>query len=131
MLKTVLILTAVLVLAAAGYSWMSATSTTVPADPLTEHTSGVLKTKVQSGVTLKIASLRNRMQQTMAAPEKSMIAAIQKESADLHVQLEDTIKQLGTLGESEEQIKHWLMLIQWPQYVSAEQEFTRFAQQQN
>ncbi len=130
MLKIFLILTAVIVLGAAGYSWVVATGSTVPENPITEATSGAIKTKVQSGVTLKIASLRHRMEQTKAAPEKPMILAIQKESAELHEQMKETIRQLGALGESEEQILHWVNLVQWPQFVADEKLFNEFAAQQ-
>jgi hypothetical protein len=119
----------VLLFGALGYVLLSQPTATVVSDVASSGLSTALKIKTESGITLKIASQRQRMQLALAmasekAPENEQIADIHRENATLHQSVNDAQQQLQLLGESPLAIEQWLTLVNWPQFLSEEKVFS-------
>jgi flagellar motor protein MotB len=113
-----------------GYWLFSSPAASQSSDMIADVASGgantALKVKVESGVTLKIATQRQRMQRMLAmpTPEAEQLNDIRQHNTALHQQVSNAKQQLQGLGEPLLAIEQWLATINWPQFLSDEQLFT-------
>ena len=125
MLKLIAILAGICILAYAVMSWSG--GSTLPADPVTASASLDLKVRAQASVTVSVASLSNRIKQTMAAgsSDPAIQRALRDDLAHLHDEVEHARTQLITLGDSPASVDQWLERIHWAELVALETEYTK------
>jgi hypothetical protein len=123
-MKTWLILAALAVLAVMAFKWMGDKP---PQDPVTGMIGNDLKFKSQAEVTVRLTTLGNTMRQQMAGGAIDPVVA--KPTLDdidrLHAEIEDSRRQLATLGDTPAQIDAWLQGIGWDEFQRVEAQFRK------
>jgi len=129
MVKLLAVLLGIVIL---GYAVVSLgnSSGTPPADPVTSSAMLDLQVKTEAGITVKVASLNNRMKQVMAAGnDPAMRKALDEELAKLHQEVDAARTQLTTLGDSLIEVEQWLTRIGWSEFQTLEADYHKAADQ--